>query len=233
MKASIPTHPISQTVMSHPWVNDRYRELVREKIAVAGTDNYAFACEKCSRGFFEEYLKYVKRTQQELSKLPRGSKLWWKMSRRLLLKLERTSSIPPLKKKEGEWVLDAFDKAELIADVLSDKWDVPLLNINSYTAFPAPLVHPDPDGFILLRRHKAQQLLSQLSENSATGPDGIGTKVLRLLSRELSLPIAKLIRRILDTSEWPEMWMQHWICPLFKRGSVFDPDNYRGVHLTS
>ena len=27
--------------------------------------------------------------------------------------------------------------------------------------------------------------------------------------------------------------MQHWICPLFKRGSVADPENYRGVHLTS
>ena len=54
-----------------------------------------------------------------------------------------------------------------------------------------------------------------------------------MLSKDLSLPIAKIIRRVLDTSDWFEMWMQHWICPLFKRGSVADPENNRGVHLPS
>ena len=29
------------------------------------------------------------------------------------------------------------------------------------------------------------------------------------------------------------MWKIRWICAIFKRGSVADPENYRGVHLTS
>ena len=75
MKLSIPTHTISKASMSHPWVNDRRRELVRGKVAVVGIENYVVACETCSKGFVEEYLKYVTRTQKELSNLPRGSKL--------------------------------------------------------------------------------------------------------------------------------------------------------------
>ena len=37
---------------------------------------------------------------------------------------------------------------------------------------------------------------------------------------------------ILDTGAWPESWIVHWIVPLYKRKSVFDPVNYRGIHLT-
>ena len=32
---------------------------------------------------------------------------------------------------------------------------------------------------------------------------------------------------------WPEPWMLHWIVPLYKRKSVYDAGNYRGVHLTA
>ena len=27
--------------------------------------------------------------------------------------------------------------------------------------------------------------------------------------------------------------MVHWVAPLFKRKSVYDPGNYKGIHLTS
>jgi len=29
------------------------------------------------------------------------------------------------------------------------------------------------------------------------------------------------------------MWLQHWIAPLHKKKSIFQPSNYRGVHLTA
>ena len=32
---------------------------------------------------------------------------------------------------------------------------------------------------------------------------------------------------------WPSRWRLHHVIPVYKRGSVYDPDNYRGVHLTS
>ena len=29
------------------------------------------------------------------------------------------------------------------------------------------------------------------------------------------------------------LWIVHWVIPLYKRKSVYDPRNYRGIHLTS
>ena len=69
-----------------------------------------------------------------------------------------------------------------------------------------------------------QYFLSCLSDKSVTGPDGIGAKILKLFAKELSIPAVFLIRRILSTGEWPEIWCYHWICPLFKRKSPADPD---------
>ncbi len=33
--------------------------------------------------------------------------------------------------------------------------------------------------------------------------------------------------------EWPDCWREHWLAPISKKGSVADPNKYRGVHLTS
>jgi hypothetical protein len=38
---------------------------------------------------------------------------------------------------------------------------------------------------------------------------------------------------ILRTGEWPQLWRQHWIAPLYKKKSVYQPGNYRGIHLTA
>ena len=39
--------------------------------------------------------------------------------------------------------------------------------------------------------------------------------------------------RIILLGVWPKSWREHWIVPLFKKGAVFLPKNYRGVHLTA
>ena len=133
------------------------------------------------------------------------------MSRRLLLNREKTSTIPPLKTEEGIWALHPRDKTELFAKVFPSKWEVPLLGDNRFTHSLVSLPHPSPDSFMLVRRHKVKYFLVQFSESSATGPDGIGATVLRVLAEQLSYPIVKLIRRILCCGQWPEIWMHHWI----------------------
>ena len=42
-----------------------------------------------------------------------------------------------------------------------------------------------------------------------------------------------LIPAILKFGEWPTIWREHWIVLLYKRKSVYDPNNYKGIHLTS
>ena len=61
----------------------------------------------------------------------------------------------------------------------------------------------------------------------------VPTRLLKRCSHVLAPVLQKLIIAILSIGEWPLLWMMHWVVPLFKRKSVYDPGNYRGIHLTS
>ena len=69
--------------------------------------------------------------------------------------------------------------------------------------------------------------------DSGTGPDAVATRILKNCADTLGLPIAILARKSVDEEHWPSIWKAHWILPLYKKRSVFDASNYRGVHLTS
>ena len=57
--------------------------------------------------------------------------------------------------------------------------------------------------------------------------------MLRNCRLELEVPITMLARIVFNQGRWPVIWRMHWIHPLHKRNSKADPNNYRGVHLTS
>ena len=47
------------------------------------------------------------------------------------------------------------------------------------------------------------------------------------------MPFTGICRRLFYEGCWPEAWKLHLIVPIYKKGSAFQPGNYRGVHLTS
>ena len=58
-------------------------------------------------------------------------------------------------------------------------------------------------------------------------------KILKHCARALALPVALLVMQMLCREEWPDIWRDHWVIPIFKRGAVFKPENYRAIHLTA
>ena len=84
-----------------------------------------------------------------------------------------------------------------------------------------------------MRSRAVARTLGQLQADSGTGPDLLAARVLKMCANELSLPVAKLIRRIIFQGLWPTAWTTHWLMPLHKRMSVSDPTNYRAINLTS
>ena len=90
-----------------------------------------------------------------------------------------------------------------------------------------------PDSFIAIRPKQASRFLAELDISSGTGPDLLPTRILKTMAKELGLPFAKLARLIIYWGIWPRTWKIHWIFPLFKKKSIFDPNNYRGIQLTA
>ena len=83
-----------------------------------------------------------------------------------------------------------------------------------------------------LTADRADFFLRSIDENSATGPDNIPARVLKRCHAVLAAPLLLLAQLILQWQHWPSQWIEHWIVAIYKKKQVFDPKNYRGVHMT-
>ena len=72
-----------------------------------------------------------------------------------------------------------------------------------------------------------------MRDNAAPGPDEIPPILLKMLRDEVARPLTKLFQRSIDEGRIPEDWRNANVVPIFKKGSRFEPGNYRPVSLTS
>ena len=126
--------------------------------------------------------------------MKRGSKQWWKQSKTLLHKATSNVSIPALRRTNGSWARSSFEKSNLLAETFQSKWILPSVVFNEFSDLPE--VDLVPDSFIPLRTREACHFLESLDPASSTGPDLIGTFVLKRLASSLALPFCKLARAI-------------------------------------
>jgi hypothetical protein len=232
-RANIPRSSLKEKKSTHPWVNAKVEKLVQEKQFAAQTGNARHANEACSAGIKEEFEKYLTKQKARLKGQRRASKAWWCSARRLLKQKGKVCSVPALRKATGEWCRDAKSKADHLADTLKSKYTLPEKVTNYYTDLEAPLYERQEDVIERVKEENAATVLSNLRSDSATGPDEIPTRILRECAKVLARPFVLLAIAILGQGRWPDLWIEHWIIPLFKKGNVYMAENYRGVHLTS
>ena len=145
--------------------------------------------------------------RDKLAKEKRGSKSWWKITNEIMQKKAQTSQIPALK-VGNEWLHDSRSKANALAQHFFSKFVLPLAEANE---FSASFDDRSVDHWVLVRRCGVASALAKLDVDSGTGPDLSAARVLKYCGRELSMPIAKLIRRIINQGFWPSAWTVHWL----------------------
>ena len=219
-------------ISTHPWLNDRCRAAIEAKTAAKGTVNEHQARDECSQVLCEEHSKFVERTKTKLRELKSSAKQWWKLSNSLQGKGKTSHGVQPLKRSDGTWARTAPDKATLLSDTFLEKSRLPADTVNEFSVLP-PGAGVASDTFLPVRTRDVERQLKKLKEDSATGPDEIAARVLKRCCHELAYPVAIVIRRMLCEGRWPLCWRFHNIVPLYKKKARSDPNNYRGVHLTS
>jgi len=75
--------------------------------------------------------------------------------------------------------------------------------------------------------------ISHLKGGKAPGPDNILSEMLKCSSRQILPVLFRLFNAIFQKRKFPKLWANSIIIPLHKKGSFHDPDNYRGISLTS
>ena len=125
----------------------------------------------------------------------------------------------------------------------SDQESCTLLNSKFKSVFIQEPVGnlPDPDyifnGISLedidFDEQEVKKLLDSQKENSAPGPCGVSSKVLKRCSSSLARPIFLILKRSLDFSMLPVNWKRGNITAVYKKGPKDQPLNYRPISLTS
>ena len=73
----------------------------------------------------------------------------------------------------------------------------------------------------------------KLKNNKASAYDLLKNEMIKSALPLLSKPITKAFNIILNTGMFPKSWKNGIIIPVHKNGSQFDPNNYRGITLSS
>lgn len=141
----------------------------------------------------------------------------------------KQQSIPSLKSGDG-WLFDPSAKANLFASTWCAKSHLPP---PGEEAIEIILNGSLMQSFIPLRPRLILKCMLLLDAKTSTGPDKISARFLKKMARAICVPFSFLCRRILSTGTWPDCWRVHHLVPIYKRGSTFEPGNYRGIHLTA
>ena len=75
--------------------------------------------------------------------------------------------------------------------------------------------------------------VKKLKTGKSSGTDSISNEMLKAASPYIMPYLLKLFNDILDSGNFPKSWSHCLITPIHKNGNIDDPNNYRGIAVTS
>ena len=97
------------------------------------------------------------------------------------------------------------------------------------------LDNPNPNTFLFhpCDSVEVENLINDLNISKASGPNGIPTKILHMISSEISLPLSTIFNIAIITGTHPDKLKLVNAIPVFKKGTRLEISNYRSISLLS
>ena len=226
-----------------PWVSIETKKLIRsrdrlyKKMKKSGDEvlrkKYKQLKQTIQRQLRQSYWKYIENivTPKEEENSFGNMKRFWSYIKHKKTDFSGVSSL----KQDGRLITDPKQKANVLnsqfQSVFSDPFDISpekfcqesyMSDTNNYPKMPD----------IILNKSGIEKLLSKLDPKKACGPDEIKPRVLKELGHELSPILCLIYQKSIDTGEVPTDWRTAHVSPIYKKGSKYNPENYRPISLT-
>ena len=135
----IPRKEITEQKRSHPWINERCKSALSVQNASKGTPEHEEKTAICTAIFREELENHIKKLQEQIRTLPRGSKEWWRINKELLHNAPCRTTTPSLRNHTGEWIHSPKEKANLFRQTFANKSVLPPeAHLPQPTQLPSP-----------------------------------------------------------------------------------------------
>ncbi len=166
------------------------------------------------------------------------------------LKNELLSKLEDLQEKDSKAYWDIFSKVrngkntKSETPISADEWT------DHYESLYSKPCEDDKDILYRLQAKEIEQtyakeldgkitdkeiysLISKMKTGKSPGPDGIINEIIKVGKHYLVPLLRKLFDLILDVGYFPKSWRKGHVINIHKSGSVSDPNNYRGITLSS
>ena len=213
-----------------PWYDRHVRDLLKEKeraqkrkkanLTEANIQAHSAARADFKRQANHSYRSYLLGLIHEFKDNP---KRYWSFVK----SLKSCTSMSAVLEWRGRVVTEVVARANTFNACFSQKFsdphvgplpEPPALNAPGLASFDIP-------------PGRVAQLLRDLSPHKACGPDGLGARIIRECSEELSVPLEMICRLSARSGVFPSAWKRANVIPVFKKGSKKLPENYRPVSL--
>ena len=236
--------------LPQPWFTDRC-QLLRNRVRMSGkllSANPSSEAKKIEYFIAKrEYNKLIKKSKRE-----HKNKIIGELSK---LNSEKAQEFWPLLKKlrQGNKPNFAIEINELVSHFrnLLDKGPIrsncnhtpskqtaaPTLSenhrlkVDEFIDEPKELIHDDLN--YLYTTDDMKKILGSLKNGKSTHKDGILNEVLKYAKTELAEVLSKLFNLIEMTGYFPKSWRNNYLVPLHKKGAKSNPNNYRGLAVSS
>jgi len=139
------------------------------------------------------------------------------------------SVIGPIRSPDGSLTSDSASKADIFQDSFSRCYTID----NNITPVidPARLTNTRFTS-VLFGPSLVNKAIKKLRPKAKGGPDGIPPEFIKNCSLWLSVPLSYLFQQSFDAGYMPQLWLNSYVTPVFKKGDPTDPNNYRPIALT-
>ena len=155
-----------------------------------------------------------------------NSRHFWSSVKKLR---KKKSSIPPLISRSGGLLLSDCSKANLLNEFFSSCFNTSSPPL-SFSSIPATSPCP-PD--LLCSVDNILHLLLHLPSDTATGPDGISSRMLKSTAYSIAPVLTSIFNLSLQSRTFPSDWKCSHIVPIPKTNSPSSPSDFRPISLLS